>query len=160
MTGHEKTVVLIKPDALQRGLVGEIVRRFERKGLKIVGMKMIDLGGELVENWYSHIKDEDFFPRVRDFMTSTPVVAVVIEGFKAVEVVRRLAGIERKGYAAEMGSIRGDFSMSGGQNVVHSSDSVESAKRELELLFNKNELFEYESATECLIYDADEKVNL
>ena len=90
-------------------------------------------------------------------MTSTPIVALVIEGYKAVDVIRRLAGLERKGYLAEMGSIRGDFSMSGGQNVIHSSDSPESAKREIPLIFSKEEIFEYESATECLIYDLDEK---
>jgi len=154
----ERTIVLIKPDALQRGLAGEIINRFERKGLKIVAMKMVSLKGKLVEEWYSHIKDKEFFPRVRDFMTSTPVVALIIEGFKAVEVVRRLAGFERKGYMAEMGSIRGDFSMSGGQNVVHSSDSPESANREIPLIFSKEEIYEYESATECLIYDQDEKI--
>ena len=157
MSNIQRTVVLIKPDALQRGLMGEIVQRFENKGLKVVGMKMISMGGRLVEDWYGHIKDKDFFPRVRDFMTSTPVVAMVIEGFAAVDVVRRICGLERKGYMAEMGSIRGDFTMSGGQNVVHSSDSLESAKRELALMFKKGEIFEYESATECLIYDQDEK---
>ncbi len=153
----EQTIVLIKPDALQRGLAGEIINRFERKGLKIVAKKMVSLKGKLVEVWYHHIKDKEFFPRVRDFMTSTPVIALVIEGFKAVDVVRRLAGLERKGYLAEMGSIRGDFSMSGGQNVIHSSDSAESAKREIPLMFEDHEIFDYESATECLIYDLDEK---
>lgn len=157
MSNMQKTIVLIKPDALQRGLVGEILHRFERKGLKIVAMKMVSFEGELVEKWYEHIKDKDFFPRVRSFMTSTPIVALVIEGYKAIEVVRRLAGLERKGYMAEMGSIRGDFSMSGGQNVVHSSDSEESAKREIPLVFGDAEIFGYESATECLIYDEDEK---
>ena len=153
----QRTVVLIKPDALQRGLMGEILQRFERKGLKIIGMKMVSMQGTLVEEWYTHIKDKEFFPRVRDFMTSTPIVALAIEGFQAVEVVRRICGLERKGYLAEMGSIRGDFTMSGGQNVVHSSDSVESAQRELPLMFKKGELFDYESAVECLIYDEDEK---
>lgn len=153
----QRTIVLVKPDALQRGLAGEIITRFERKGLKIVGMKMVSMGGKLVEDWYEHIKDKDFFSRVRAFMTSTPVVALVIEGFQAVTVVRRICGLERKGYMAEMGSIRGDFTMSGGQNVVHSSDSEESAKREIPIMFKPEEIFDYESATECLIYDEEEK---
>lgn len=152
----EKTIVLIKPDGLQRGLIGEVLSRFEKKGLKIIGLKMVDFS-DIAEDWYFHIKDKDFFPDVKKFMTSTPVVAVLIEGYMAVDVVRRLCGEKRKGYEAEMGSIRGDFSMSGGQNIVHSSDSVESAKREIPLMFSGDDIFEYQSATECLIYGSDER---
>jgi nucleoside-diphosphate kinase len=152
----QRTIVLVKPDALQRGLIGEVIGRFEKKGLKIIGLKMVNFD-KVAEEWYSHIKDKDFFPRVRQFMTSTPIVAILIEGYLAVDVVRRLCGEKRKGYEAEMGSIRGDFSMSGGQNIVHSSDSVESAKREIPLMFSDEDIFEYQSATEGLIYDEDEK---
>lgn len=152
----QQTVVLVKPDALQRGLIGEVIGRIEKKGLKIIALKMVNFD-KVAEEWYSHIKDKDFFPRVRKFMTSTPIVALLIEGYLAVEVVRRLCGEKRKGYEAEMGSIRGDFSMSGGQNIVHSSDSEESAKREITMMFSKDDIFEYQSATECLIYDEDEK---
>jgi len=153
----QQTAVLVKPDALQRGLVGEIISRIEKKGLKIVGLKMVSFEGDLVANWYSHIKDKDFFPRVRTFMTSTPIVALVIEGYEAVDVVRRLCGEERRGWKAEQGSLRGDLSMSGGFNIVHSSDSLESANREIPLLFKANEIHTYDSLTQVLVYDEDEK---
>jgi nucleoside-diphosphate kinase len=153
----QQTAVLIKPDALQRGLIGEIISRIERKGLKIVAMKMVSFEGELVEKWYTHIKDKDFFPRVRQFMTSTPIVALVVEGYEAVDVVRRLCGEERQGWKAEQGSLRGDLSMSGGFNIVHSSDSIESAKREIPLVFKPSDIHAYDSLTQVLIYDEDEK---
>ncbi|MBP9781815.1 nucleoside-diphosphate kinase [Candidatus Woesebacteria bacterium] len=153
----QRTAVLVKPDALQRGLIGEIIGRIEKKGLKIVGLKMVSFEGELVERWYEHIKDKDFFPRVRKYMTSTPIVALVIEGYEAVDVVRRLCGEERRGWKAEQGSLRGDLSMSGGFNIVHSSDSVPSANREIPLLFKDSEIHDYVSLTQELIYDEDEK---
>lgn len=154
----QKTAVLVKPDALQRGLIGEIISRIEKKGLKIVGLKMVSFEGALVEQWYEHIKDKDFFPRVRKFMTSTPIVAMVIEGYEAVDVVRRLCGEERRGWKAEQGSLRGDLSMSGGLNIVHSSDSLASATREIPILFKENEIHDYVSVTQELIYDEDEKI--
>jgi nucleoside-diphosphate kinase len=154
----QRTIVLIKPDALQRGLIGEIIKRIENKGLKLVGLKMVSFEGKLVENWYSHIKDKDFFPRVRKFMTSTPIVAIVVEGYEAVDTVRRLCGEERRGWKAEMGSLRGDLSMSGGFNIVHSSDSLESANREIPLVFSDSEIHKYDSLTQVLIYDEDEIV--
>lgn len=151
----QKTVVLIKPDALQRGMVGEIVHRFERKGLKLVGMKMLTFADQVVEEWYVHHKDKSFFEDIRKFMKWTPIVAMVWEGLDVISTVRRMAGVT-KGREAEMGSIRGDFGMSGSQNLVHASDSEESATKEIGLVFEKGEVFDYESAAECLIYSRED----
>lgn len=151
----EKTVVLIKPDGLQRGLVGEIIHRFERKGLKLVGIKMIRFTDEIIDNWYAHHKDKSFFQTLKDFMKWTPVVAMVWQGLDAIAAVRKIVGIT-KAREAEAGSIRGDFGMSGSNNIVHASDSVESAEKELGLIFNADEIFEYNSATDLLIYSKEE----
>lgn len=152
----ERTIVLVKPDALQRGLVGEIIHRFERKGLKLIGMKMVKMNDEIVEEWYSHHKDKPFFPNIKSFMQQTPIVAMVWEGLEAIPAVRKIVGIT-KGREAEAGSIRGDFGMSGAQNMVHASDSPEAATKEIGLIFNEEELFIYESGMECLIYSSDER---
>ncbi len=154
----QRTIVLIKPDGLQRGLVGEIMHRFERKGLKLIGIKMIRLTDEILENWYVHHKDKDFFKDLKSFMEWTPVVAMVWEGLDAITAVRKIVGIT-KAREAEAGSIRGDFGMSGSQNIIHASDSEESAQKEMGLIFNVDEIFEYQSATECLIYSDDEVKN-
>ncbi|KKS00321.1 MAG: Nucleoside diphosphate kinase, partial [Microgenomates group bacterium GW2011_GWC1_41_20] len=138
----ERTIVLIKPDGLQRGLVGEIMHRFERKGLKLVGVKMIRLTDDILENWYSHHKDKPFFATLKSFMEWTPVVAMVWEGVEAIAAVRKIVGIT-KAREAEAGSIRGDFGMSGSQNIIHASDSSESAEKELGLIFNGDEIFDY-----------------
>lgn len=152
----EKTVVLVKPDGLQRGLIGEIISRFENKGLKLLGIKIVRMNEEMLEEWYSQYVEEDFFPVLTDYMTWTPVVAMVWEGHNAVKVVRRIVGT-RKGYEAEAGSIRGDFSLSGGHNLIHASDSVENAERELGIMFEDDEVLEYEMITERLYYSADER---
>jgi len=151
----ERTVVLVKPDGLQRGLVGEIMHRFERKGLKLVGIKMIRLTDEILENWYAHHKDKPFFTTLKSFMEWTPVVAMVWEGVEAIAAVRKIVGIT-KSREAEAGSVRGDFGMSGSQNIIHASDSIESADKELGLIFNGDEIFEYDSATDLLIYSKEE----
>lgn len=154
----EQTVVLIKPDALQRGFVGEIMHRFERKGLKLLGIKMVALTDEILDEWYAHHKDKDFFPRIKAFMEWTPIVAMVWEGLEAIAAVRKIVGTT-KGREAEAGSIRGDYGMSGQQNLIHASDSKESAQKEINLIFDKSELFKYVSATECLIYSQEEREN-
>lgn len=151
----EKTIVLVKPDGLQRGLVGEIIHRFERKGLKLVGIKMIRLTDEILEDWYVHHKDKPFFKTLKEFMEWTPVVAMVWEGVEAISAVRKIVGIT-KAREAEAGSIRGDFGMSGSQNIIHASDSTESAEKEMGLIFNGDEIFEYNSSTELLIYSKEE----
>lgn len=152
----EKTVVLVKPDGLQRGLVGEIVGRFEKKGLKLAGIKMLVLTDEILEDWYVHHKDKSFFADLKKFMTWTPIVAMVWEGLECIQAVRKIVGIT-KGREAEAGSIRGDLGMSGSQNLIHASDSKEAAEKELKLLFQKDEVFAYESGMECLIYGEEER---
>ncbi len=155
MSNMEKTVVLIKPDALQRGLTGEIIHRFDRKGLKLVGIKMLKLTDEILDEWYAHHKDKSFFPNLKNFMEWTPIVAMVWEGLDAVATVRKIVGTT-KGREAEAGSIRGDFGMSGSQNLIHASDSVEAAEKERKLIFKDSEIFDYVSASECLIYSREE----
>jgi nucleoside-diphosphate kinase len=151
----ERTIVLIKPDGLQRGLVGEIMHRFERKGLKLVGIKMIRLTDDVLDNWYEHHKDKAFFKDLKSFMEWTPVVAMVWQGLEAIAAVRKVVGIT-KSREAEAGSIRGDFGMSGSQNIIHASDSPESAEKELGLIFNADEIFNYDSSMDLLIYSKDE----
>ncbi len=152
----EKTLVLIKPDAMQRGLIGEIMHRFERKGLKLIGLKMYTLNDELIDEWYGHHKGKSFFSDLKTYMQWTPIVAIVWEGLDAITTVRKIVGIT-KGREADTGSIRGDFGMSGQQNLIHASDSAESAKKEIGLIFAEEELFSYVSASECLIYGQEER---
>jgi len=132
----ERTLVLIKPDAIQRGLMGEIISRFERKGLKLVGCKMMELEEALLREHYSHIADKPFFGGLAKFMQSTPVVAMCWEGLEVVNAVRLLCGIT-KAREAEAGSIRGDLAMSVACNVVHASDSIESAEAEVKRFFKE-----------------------
>lgn len=152
----EKTTVLVKPDGLQRGLIGEIISRFEKKGLKLVGLKMISLSDEILENWYEHHKDKPFFGDIKKFMKWTPIVAMVWEGKNAIAVVRRIVGVT-KGYEAEAGSIRGDFGLSGSQNIIHASDSNEAYEKEHKLVFGDDEIFEYKTVVEELIYGEGER---
>lgn len=154
--GMQKTVVLIKPDGIQRGLVGEIMARFENKGLKLLGIKMVRMTDEVLDVWYAHHKDKAFFADLKKFMTWTPIVAMVWQGQEAIEAVRRVVGTT-KGFEAEAGSIRGDYGMSGSQNLIHASDSVESAKKEMEIMFEGEEVYEYESLSEKLIYSEGER---
>lgn len=156
MNKLERTLVLIKPDALQRCLMGEIIGRFERKGLKLVAMKMVKMDEKILKEWYFQYKDAEFFPKIASYMAETPIIAMVWEGYKVMELVRRIVGT-RKGYEAEAGSIRGDLGMSGGNNLVHASDSLENVEREIGIIFKKEEIHEYESASERLIYSEDER---
>jgi len=151
----QRTLVLIKPDAVQRGLIGTIISRFENKGLKLVGMKLMSLGEQLLNEHYAHLADKPFFPGTRAFMRSTPVVAICLEGLDSVETVRRLCGIT-KSREAQPGTIRGDLAMSVQANLVHASDSEETARREVERFFNDGELFQYDSALTPTVYSSDE----
>lgn len=152
----EQAVVLVKPDGLQRGLVGEIISRFEVKGLKLVGMKMLVLTDEVLDDWYAHHKDKPFFGGLKSFMKSSPVVAMLWEGVECVESVRLLTGIT-KARSAEAGSIRGDLAMSQQQNLIHASDSVEGAAKERELIFGGDEVFAYDKDLEVHVYAKDER---
>ncbi len=146
-----RTAVLVKPDGLQRGLIGEIISRFERKGLKLVGMKMVSMTDAQLTEWYVEHKQKSFFGELKSFMGSLPVVAMVWEGIDTVAVVRRLVGTTL-GREAEGGSIRGDFGMSQQYNLIHASSSEEDANREVEILFNVDEIFDYSSVHETVVY--------
>ena len=130
----QRTLALIKPDAVRRGLVGDVLGRFERKGLSIVAMDLRTIDGTLADRHYAEHVERDFYPPLREFVTSGPLVAMVLEGDEAVEAVRALNGAT-DGRQAAPGSIRGDLSLSNRENLVHGSDSRESAAREIELFF-------------------------
>jgi nucleoside-diphosphate kinase len=130
----ERTLVLLKPDTVRRGLVGEVTSRFEAKGLSIVRMELRTIDGEVADQHYAEHVERDFYPPLRDFVTSGPLVAMVLEGDEATAVVRAIAGAT-DGRRAAPGTIRGDLSLSNRENLVHGSDSAESAKRELALWF-------------------------
>ena len=151
----ERTLVLIKPDAIQRGLIGRIIARFEEKGLKLTGLKLMRLTDELLNEHYSHIADKPFFPGTRRFMQLTPVIALCVEGLDAVETVRRLCGITKAREAAP-GTIRGDWAMSVQANLVHASDSLDTATKEVARFFNDAELFAFDSFLARAIYSEDE----
>jgi len=153
---QEKTLIIIKPDALQRNLLGEIIHRFERKGLKIIGMKMMQLEDVLLEEHYSHHKDKPFFESLKKYMKSSPVVVMALSGIKAVSAVRLIVG-PTKGYEADAGSIRGDFSMSGQTNIVHASDSLENAEKEIKRFFKPDELFDYKKIDFEFVYGEEER---
>jgi nucleoside-diphosphate kinase len=152
----ERTLVLIKPDAIQRGLIGKIVDRFETKGLKLIGCKMMSLSDALLKEHYAHIAEKPFFGGIASFMSSSPVIAMCWEGLEVVETVRRLCGIT-KAREAEAGSIRGDFAMSIQCNVVHASDSLENAQKEVDRFFKPEDIFEYDKAEYMHIYSEDER---
>jgi nucleoside-diphosphate kinase len=141
----ELTFVILKPDALQRGLLGDTISRFERKGLKIRGLKLIQITREQAEQQYDCHKGKSFYDRLLKFMTSGPVVVMVVEGMQAIKVVRRLVGATDF-TVAEPGSIRGDYSLDPTQNIVHASDSPESVKHEMPIFFSDKELVEYTPA--------------
>lgn len=151
----ERSVVLVKPDGVQRGLIGEIIHRFERKGFKLVGLKMISLSDALLDEWYVHHKDKPFFGGLKSYMKSYPVVAMLWEGKDVVATVRKMIGIT-KARDAEPGTIRGDFAMSQQYNLVHASESIEIAKKEQGLIFSKEEIFEWDKKDLKNIYLSDE----
>lgn len=150
----QRTLVLIKPDALERGLVGRIIERFENKGLKIVGIKMLKMDPNMAKEHYSHLVDKPFYPSLERFMTSKPVIAMVLEGKDAVSVVRKIVGATNA-READPGTIRGDFSMSVSKNIVHASDSLETAQEEIKRFFSEDEIFIWERKEE-LFYAEDE----
>ena len=147
----EQTLVLIKPDGVQRGLVGEIIARYERKGLKITAMKLLQLPRDTAEELYAVHHGKPFYDVLIEFMTSAPIVALVIEGRNAIELVRILNG-DTDPKKSQPGSIRGDFSLNITHNVVHASDSRESAQRELDILFAAEERYEYHRADEAILH--------
>lgn len=153
-TKEEQTLIILKPDALQRNLLGEIIHRFERKGLKVVGLKMMKLEDALIEEHYAHHKEKPFFPTIKKFMQSAPVVVAVLSGINAISATRLIVG-PTKGYEADAGSIRGDFSISSQSNIVHASDSKESAEQEIKRFFKDDELFDYQRNDFNFVYSEE-----
>ncbi|MEW5996122.1 MAG: nucleoside-diphosphate kinase [Candidatus Micrarchaeota archaeon] len=151
----ERTLILFKPDVLQRAILGEIIARFERKGLKIVGLKMLKMNTATAKEHYAHLTSKPFYPGLEKFMTHHPIVAMVVEGVEAVEVGRKLAGATNA-RKAEAGTIRGDFSNSTSRNVIHAADSLEMAQKEIARFFKKEELFEYPLVLHEYFYAEDE----
>ncbi len=152
----QHSVILVKPDGIQRGLVGEIVHRFERKGLKLIGIKMMRLDDNILDAWYVHHKDKPFFADLKKYMQSSPIIAMLWEGVDAIAAVRKLCGVTL-GRAAEAGSIRGDFAMSQQMNLIHASDSEETAKKEEKLVFRGQEIFAYDKSEYTFIYSEEER---
>lgn len=151
----ERTLVILKPCTLERGLIGEIISRFEKKGLILVGMKMTWLSDEILSEHYAHLKEKPFFQRVKDSMNTTPVIICCWEGLDAISVVRTITGTTN-GRNAMPGTIRGDYSMSVQENIVHASDSSEAATIELKRFFNDYELYTYNPALLSNLYANDE----
>ena len=141
----EQTLIILKPDCVQRGLVGRVIARFEEKGLTISAMKLMQISRELAERHYAPHKGKPFYPGLIDYVTSGPVVVMALSGLRAIEVCRGLMG-QTFGYEAEPGTIRGDFSLGRTYNLVHGSDSPETAETEIALYFRTDELLDYEPA--------------
>lgn len=151
----EKTLVILKPCCLQRGIIGEVVQRFEKKGLQLCGMKMIQLTDELLKEHYAHLAQKPFFKRIKDSMMISPVIVCCWKGLDAIQVVRAMAG-PTNGRQAPPGTIRGDYSMSVQENIVHTSDSAETAAIELARFFNDDEIFEFNQHQLDFLYANDE----
>ena len=151
----ERTLVILKPCTIQRGLIGEIISRFEKKGLRLVGAKMIWLTDEILKEHYAHLLDKPFFGRIKDAMEVCPVIVCCWEGVDAVQVVRTISG-PTNGRIAQPGTIRGDYSMSIQENMVHASDSIETAKIELNRFFDSSEIFDYKRLCFSSLYAIDE----
>ncbi len=147
----ERTFVMVKPDGVERGLIGEIIRRIEAKGFKLVGIKMLKLSQETAEHHYAEHRGKSFFQELVDFITASPVVAMVWEGKGVIEAVRRLMG-KTNPLEAEPGTIRGDFGIYISKNIIHGSDSPEAAAREIEIFFHPHELMEYERSLDKWIF--------
>lgn len=148
----QTSLIILKPDAIQRGLAGTILQRFERKGLRIVGAKLMLVPKDIAEKHYAEHKGKPFYDGLIKFVTSSPVMVLAIQGLEAITVCRTLIGATN-GRKADPGTIRGDFGMSGGFNMIHGSDSPESAERELALWFTKDELTDTPRTIEQWVYD-------
>ena len=139
----EQSLVLLKPDTVQRGLIGELISRLEEKGLKVAGMKLMKVSDELAREHYEEHVEKDFFSDLFDFITSSPIVAMVVEGEQAISVIREMMGATNP-FEAKPGTIRGDYGLDLTKNLIHGSDSAESAKREIGLFFDDDEILDYE----------------
>ncbi len=148
--GPERTLVIVKPDAIIRGLIGEITQRFERKGLKVIATKMLEVDEETAKDHYAEHKGKEFFEPLIEYITSSPSLFMVLEGEKAVEVTRKILG-DTDPKEADPGTIRGDLGLGRGKaihNIVHASDSLESAEKEIDLFFTEEEIHDFERSDE------------
>ncbi len=148
----ERTFVMVKPDGVQRGLIGEIISRLERKGLKIVAMKMMHVSQDTAREHYAEHREKPFFSSLVEYITSGPVVAMVVEGREAISVVRKLVG-KTNPAEADPGTIRGDLALDIGRNIVHASDSRQSAEREIGIFFSDDEIMDYRKFDEGWVYE-------
>ncbi|XP_018528310.1 nucleoside diphosphate kinase 3 isoform X2 [Lates calcarifer] len=149
---NERTFIAVKPDGVQRRLVGEIVRRFEKRGFKLVGLKLMQASEDLLREHYCELRSKPFFSRLMTYMSSGPVVAMVWQGLDVVKTARKMLG-ETNPAESLPGTIRGDFCVETGRNVIHGSDSVESAQKEISLWFRQNELQCWEDSSSRWIYN-------
>lgn len=153
----EKTLIILKPSTIQRALIGKVIDRFQQKGLTVNGIKMMQLSESILREHYAHLTDRPFFPSLLKSMMATPVIVMCLSGKDAVEVVRAMTGATNSRKAAP-GTIRGDFGMSGQENIIHASDSVENAQIEINRFFKPEEIFEYTPLVTPAVYSPDESV--
>lgn len=152
----ERTLIIAKPDAVQRGLIGQIITRLEQKGLKLIGMKMVSLDETMLRSHYAEHIEKPFYAGLEEFMKSSPVVLMAWEGFECIDSVRNIVGATNPRQAAP-GSIRGDMAIGTGRNLIHASDSKESGEREVTNFFANTELFEYNKSEYIHIYEDFER---
>jgi len=159
MKEEQRTFVAIKPDGVKRGIIGQVIDRFEKKGFKIVGMKLIQVTPELAAKHYEEHQGKSFYNRLVHYITSGPIVAMVIEGYDAIESVRHIVGATDP-MKADVGTIRADFAQVMEYNVVHASDGVESAAREIGIYFKPEEIYDnWQSMLESLVYEEERTLN-
>jgi nucleoside-diphosphate kinase len=151
---RERTLILVKPDGMQRGLAGEIISRLESRGLRIVGLRMLQVDKALAKRHYAEHEGKPFFDGLIDYITSSPIIAAVLEGTRAIEVVRKTMGVTNPA-EAEPGSIRGDLGLDLGRNLIHGSDGPESAAREIALFFDASQTFDYERDVDRWIFEEE-----
>ena len=152
MPNNEKTLILVKPDGVQRGLVGDILSRFEHKGLKLVALRMLQVTKNMAETHYGEHKGKPFYNGLLDFITAAPLVAMVVEGKSAVTVVRKMVGSTNPEDAAP-GTIRHDFGMHTGRNLIHASDAPKSAEKEISLFFDIDQVVEWKKDMDYWVYE-------
>ncbi len=152
----ERTLLIAKPDAVQRGLVGEIIRRLENKGLKLIGLKMMQLEDAVLREHYEEHLEKSFYPGLEAYMKSSPVVVMAWEGYECTASVRLILGATHP-READAGTLRGDFAIGTGRNIAHASDSAESGKKEVARFFADKELFDYDKSEYLHIYEAHER---
>jgi len=151
----EKTLIIIKPCAIRRDLIGEVIHRFEQKGLQLSGIKMMQLNDTILDEHYAHLTRKPYFQRIKDSMMTTPVIVCCWKGVDCVQIAHKMAGATN-GREAAQGTIRGDYSVSIQENIIHTSDTIENAKVEIARFFGGNELFEFDQLCSTVLYACDE----